>query len=164
MMNEIITLCGVEGAVLIFPQAEKPYSFANPSMEKVADRLKNHSRHELSAEDKINNTGQVVEACKNQMIENLFQKYMDLSEELGMEKEKVKLLKESRNEKGIKKMWWNFKVANLTVEQMEQRHQAFVELRNNLCDMTFSLSGKDGDHSSSGFGSGHCGSDEAEQT
>lgn len=160
-MNEIVALCDVEAVFLVFSQAGKPYSFANPSMEEVVGRLMNPSNPESSAKDDNSNTRPLVEAYKKKQIESLMKKYMELLEELDMENEKAKLCKESRNEKEIDKMWWNFTSEDLSVEKLEQRHQPFFELRDRLCDMRLSRLGKDGDGSFSGSEGRHCGGGEA---
>ncbi|ESQ49676.1 hypothetical protein EUTSA_v10022229mg [Eutrema salsugineum] len=157
-MNEIITLCDVEAAFMVFSQAGKPYTFAHPSMEKVVGLL----RHEPSSKD-VTNTGALVEAYKRQRIEELMKKYVDLVEELEMEKENVKNLKGSRFEKKLDKMWWNIPSEGLSMEELKQRHQAFVELHDSLCAINIQRLGKDCDGSSSGHVErGHCGEGEAE--
>lgn len=145
-INELVAMCDVEVAFLIFSQAKKSYTFAHPSMQEVADRLKNPSRQEPLAKD---DTGPLVEAYKKRRFHDLIKKMEALEEELPMDLEKLKLLKESRNEKKLDKMWWNFPSKGLSVEELKQRHQAIVELRDNLCDnMALLRLGKDGGSSS----------------
>lgn len=159
-MNEIIAMCNVEVAILVFSQAGKPYTFAHPSMEEVSARLKNPSGLEPVAKDDL---GPLVEAYKKRRIHDLIKKMEALDEELAMVVEKMKVMKESRKEKMLDEMWWNFPSEGLSVKELQQRYQAFVELNDNLCDMVLSRSGKDdGDDSSSGHeGCGYSGGDEA---
>jgi len=128
-MNELVAMCDVEVAFLIFSQPKKPYTFAHPSMKEVADWLNNPSRQEPLEKD---NTGPLVEAYKKQRFHDFIKKMEALEEELAMDLEKLKLLKESRNEKKLDKMWWNFPSEGLSVKELQERHQAMLELRDNL--------------------------------
>ena len=56
------------------------------------------------------------------------EKNYDLAKELEMEKEKEKKLKEFVIENKLDKMWWNIPVEALSIEELKQRHQAFVHL------------------------------------
>ncbi|CAD5322020.1 putative transcription factor MADS-type1 family [Arabidopsis thaliana] len=146
-MNELVAMCDVEVAFLIFSQPKKPYTFAHPSMKEVADRLKNPSRQEPLERD---DTRPLVEAYKKRRLHDLVKKMEALEEELAMDLEKLKLLKESRNEKKLDKMWWNFPSEGLSAKELQQRYQAMLELRDNLCDnMAHLRLGKDCGGSSS---------------
>lgn len=146
-MNELITLCDVEAAFLVFSERGTPYTFANLSIEELAGRINNPSRQEPPHKDNIE---QIIEAYKKQMIEDLVKKIEPLEEELAMVNEKLKLLKKSRNEKDFDKVWWNTPLEDLSMEECKQRHQAFVELHDTLFDMALSRLSKNGGASSSG--------------
>ncbi|KAF8053266.1 hypothetical protein N665_1437s0002 [Sinapis alba] len=124
-MNEIVTLCDVEASFLVFSQTGKPHTFAHPSMEDVVGRVNSSLRHEPSGKDD-SNTESIVEAYKRQNIEELMKKYDDLAEELEIDYEKEKMLKESKSE------WWNIPDEGLSVEELKRRHQMFIELHNIL--------------------------------
>ncbi|KAL1211572.1 Agamous-like MADS-box protein AGL62 [Cardamine amara subsp. amara] len=150
-MSEIITMCNVEAAFLVFSETRKPYTFAHPSMKELAERLNNYSRQEMPEKD---HTVELIEAHKKQNIENFVKNFEALEEELATVNEKLKLLKKSRNEKKLNKMWWNSPLKNLSVEECQKRHQAFLELHDKLCDMAFSRLGKNGSGTSSGHARG----------
>lgn len=152
---EIITMCGAEVAFLVFSEGGKPYTFANPSIEELAGRLKNPSRQEPSHKDNIE---QIMEAQEKQKIRDIIKNFEEQKEELEMENEKLEMLKKSRNENDFGKMWWNTPLEDLSVEECKQRHQAFVELHDKLFDMALSrLSKNDGASSSGHAGRGHSG-------
>ncbi|CAN7131805.1 unnamed protein product [Brassica rapa subsp. narinosa] len=56
------------------------------------------------------------------------EKNYDLAKELDMEKEKEKKLKEFVIENKLDKLWWNIPVEGLSIEELKQRHQAFVRI------------------------------------
>ena len=85
------------------------------------------------------------------------EKNYDLAKELDMEKEKEKKLKEFVIENKLDKMWWNIPVEGLSIEELKQRHQAFVHLSSCLFGKDSHWLGKDGGGSSSDpAGRGHC--------
>ncbi|CAN7131800.1 unnamed protein product [Brassica rapa subsp. narinosa] len=54
------------------------------------------------------------------------EKNYDLVQEVEMEKEKEKKLKEFVIENKLDKKWWNILVEGLSIEELKQRHQAFT--------------------------------------
>ncbi|KAG5389173.1 hypothetical protein IGI04_030714 [Brassica rapa subsp. trilocularis] len=77
------------------------------------------------------------------------EKNYDLAKELEMEKEKENKLKEFVIENKLDKKWWNIPVEGLSIVELKQRHQAFVNLSSNLFGKDSHWLGKDGGGSSS---------------
>ncbi|EOA33065.1 hypothetical protein CARUB_v10016398mg [Capsella rubella] len=159
-MNEFVAMCNVEVAILVFSQAGKAYTFAYPSMDEVAARLKNPWGQELVVKD---DTVPLVEAYKKRRIQDHMIKMEALDEELAQDLEKLKLLKKSRKEKKVGKMWWNIPQEGLSMKEAQRRHRALVELHDNLREMFISLSGNGGASSSSAgsWGCDHSSGDES---
>ncbi|KAL0650018.1 hypothetical protein Bca4012_092709 [Brassica carinata] len=85
------------------------------------------------------------------------EKNYDLAKELEMENEKENKLKEFVIENKLDKKWWNISVEGLSIEELKQRHQAFVHLSSSLCGKDSHWLGKDGGGSSSDPARrGHC--------
>ncbi|XP_010489666.1 PREDICTED: agamous-like MADS-box protein AGL62 [Camelina sativa] len=144
-LNELVSMCDVEVAILVFSQAGKPYTFAFPSMTEVAARL-NPSGQELFAKG---HTGPLVEAYKKQRIHDGLVKMEALEKELALDLDELKEVKKSSKEKKLDKKWWNIPEEGLSMKEMQRRHQALFDLHDNLCEMFFPLMGKDGGSSSS---------------
>ncbi|CAN8269860.1 unnamed protein product [Cochlearia groenlandica] len=149
-MNEIMSMCDVKGAFFVFSHAGKPYSLAKPSMEKMVKMFEIRSSEDEPISEK-NDTEPIVEAYKKQMIEDLMIRYLESDDQLDMEKEKLNMLKKTKYEKELKKMWWNIPSKGvLSGEESDQKHKTFCELYDDLCDLAFQKH----DHGSSSSGRG----------
>ncbi|KAF8053265.1 hypothetical protein N665_1437s0001 [Sinapis alba] len=143
-MNEMVTLCDAEASFLVFSQAGKPHTFTHPSMEDAVARVNSTLGHEPSSGENDTNTEPLVEAYMRQKDEELKKRNVDFTKELEMEEEKEKKLKESKSIKMLDEMWWNDE--GLSVEEVKQRHQSFMELNVSLCGVPSSqYFEKDGD-------------------
>ncbi|KAJ9153205.1 hypothetical protein P3X46_026670 [Hevea brasiliensis] len=125
--SELITLTGAELAFVVFSPAGKPFSFAHPSVDAVADKFLG-KEPEANAES---TTHPLVEAHRQIRIEELNQQHNELIRQLDAVKEKGKQLKQRL--RGIeRKGWWDTPIEELNVQEMIQMEAACEDIQMNL--------------------------------
>ncbi|KAF3449904.1 hypothetical protein FNV43_RR05983 [Rhamnella rubrinervis] len=111
--SEISTLCGAQVGVVIFSSSGKPLSYANPSIDSLANRFLN----QLEEDDE---THPLVEIHRQMRLEKLNKEYNQLKTDLEAVKEKGKELKRLAKERGEEKGWWEAPIDELGVEEVEE--------------------------------------------
>ncbi|OAY51354.1 hypothetical protein MANES_05G208100v8 [Manihot esculenta] len=125
--SELITLTGVKLAFTVFSPAGKPFSFAHPSVDAIANRF-------LSKQPQANtqsSTHPLVEAHCQVKIEELNRQNHELLCQLDSLKKKGKQLKQRMTGKEIKG-WWDTPIEEMNVEQMLEVEAACKEIQTKL--------------------------------
>ncbi|KAJ7968899.1 putative Mads box protein [Quillaja saponaria] len=125
--NELVTLCGAEVAFVAFSPSGKPFSFAHPSLESVA----NHFLNQIFPEG--DNTHPLFETHDQSKIDELTKEYNELVDKLQAEKEKEKELKQLAKERD-RKGWWETPLEDLSYPELKQLEASFIGLYNNLAN------------------------------
>ncbi|XP_034217574.1 agamous-like MADS-box protein AGL29 [Prunus dulcis] len=145
--SELATLCGAEVGVVVFSPSGKPFSYANSSIDSIANRFLNghhhhHQHHDydhdqnhdniddnimnLDAIDRSRHT--IVEAYRQVRIDEMNKKHNELVSELEVERERGKALQQRMKAKG----WWEAPIEELDLKGLKQLHASFQHLRNDL--------------------------------
>ena len=91
--SELSTLCGAEVGVLVFSPAGKAFSFGQPSIEKITNKV-------LYENPPPNdNTLNLVEAHRRFRLNELQKKYSELLSKMEVAKEQEKILREKKSTK-----------------------------------------------------------------
>ncbi|XP_030476891.2 agamous-like MADS-box protein AGL62 [Syzygium oleosum] len=131
--SELVTLCGSEVGVVTFSPAGKPYSFAHPSIDSVANRFLNQNPRQNPPQNDGVET--LVESYRRLRIGELNQQYDELVDQVEADKKRGKELKqntEARSSEG----WWEAPIEELNLEELKQMKERMEELRQNLCSST----------------------------
>ncbi|XP_010540558.1 PREDICTED: agamous-like MADS-box protein AGL61 [Tarenaya hassleriana] len=128
--NELVVMCDVDVAFLVFSKSGTPFTFGHPSMEAVTERFKNPNLPRSS----MDNATLVTRAYRTQRISELAKDYEKLGDELEVEREKGAKAEEEEVEE-TRNGWWNAPIDDLSDENRHRMHDAFVELHDNLCDL-----------------------------
>ncbi|XP_030476887.2 agamous-like MADS-box protein AGL62 [Syzygium oleosum] len=123
--SELVTLCGSEVGVVIFSPAGKPYSFAHPSIDSVANRFLNQNPPQNDGVETL------VESYRRIKIGELNQQYDELVDQVEADKKRAKELKqktEARSGEGS----WEAPIEELNLEELKQMKARMEELRQNL--------------------------------
>ncbi|XP_020419737.1 agamous-like MADS-box protein AGL62 [Prunus persica] len=145
--SELATLCGAEVGVVVFSPSGKPFSYANSSIDSIANRFLNGHRHHhqhhdydhdqnhdniddnimnLDAIDRSRHT--IVEAYRQVRIDEMNKKHNELVSELEVERERGKALQQRMKAKG----WWEAPIEELDLKGLKQLHASFQHLCNDL--------------------------------
>ncbi|XP_015876782.3 agamous-like MADS-box protein AGL62 [Ziziphus jujuba] len=126
--SELVTLCGAEVGVVIFSPSGKPFSFAHPSIESIANRFLNQNPPQTD------NTHPLVEAHRRVRIDELNQQHNDLHNQLEAEKERGKELQMLARARGNQQGWWETPLEELGFEELQNMHASLEELHRNICN------------------------------
>lgn len=111
--SEISTLCGAQVGVVIFSSSGKPLSYANPSIESIANRF-------LNQPEEDDETHPFMEIHRRMRLEKANKEYNQLKTDLEAVKEKGKELKRLANEREEEKGWWEAPIDELGMEELEE--------------------------------------------
>lgn len=122
--SELATLCGADVGVVVFSPSGRPFSFASPSMEHIANRFL--SRNPLQDADE---THHLMEAHRRRRVEELNRQYNQLQAQLEAEKAKGKELRmlakaTDKDHRG----WWEAPVQELDIDCLKQMNESLAEL------------------------------------
>ncbi|KAJ9672895.1 hypothetical protein PVL29_026234 [Vitis rotundifolia] len=110
--SELSTLCGAEVGVLVFSQAGKAFSFGQPSIETITNKV-------LYENPPPNdNTLNLVEAHRRFRLNELHQKYSELLSKMEVAKEREKILRKKVSNRS--KGWWEEPIGELSMHELEQ--------------------------------------------
>lgn len=130
--SELSTLCGAQVGVVVFSPSGKPFSFASPSMDYIANRFLN--RNPLD-ENENESHHHLVEAQRRLMVEELNennnQLYNNLEAEKAKGKELRRLTKAIKGE-GDEKHWWETPVEELAMEELEELNETLENFHLNV--------------------------------
>ncbi|XP_038881522.1 agamous-like MADS-box protein AGL61 [Benincasa hispida] len=154
--SELATLCGAEVGVVVFSPAGKPFSFAHPCIESVANKFlnndnknnkgNNNDKDDNNNDDNNNNdndnpdnnninaTHPLVEAHRRVRINELNQQHNQILSQLDGEKERGKTLENLKKVRGNGRGWWETPTEELGIEELEEVDASFGELYQNVCD------------------------------
>ncbi|XP_021802165.1 agamous-like MADS-box protein AGL29 [Prunus avium] len=101
--SELATLCGAEVGAVVFSPSGKPFSYANSSIDSIANRFLNGHRHHHQHHDNINDDimnidaldrsrHTIVEAYRQVRIDEMNKKHNELVSKLEVERERGKAL------------------------------------------------------------------------
>ena len=123
--NEITTLCGANIGMVMFSPTGRPFSYASPSMESIANRFFNQN---LGS----NGSNSIMESCRQNRIDELIKECGELETQVGeaklKEKELRKMIKGRKNDK----KWWETPPHELTLQELKQMDARMEELRKTL--------------------------------
>ena len=110
--SELSTLCGAEVGVLVFSPAGKAFSFGQPSIEKITNKVfyENPPPND--------NTLNLVEAHRRFRLNELHQKYSELLSKMEVAKEQEKILRKKVPNRS--KGWWEEPISELSMHELEQ--------------------------------------------
>ncbi|KAL5560381.1 hypothetical protein UlMin_036592 [Ulmus minor] len=134
--NDLSATCGADFGILMFSGSGKPFSFAKPSMESIADRfLKENPLVEDLPLEGIENFGtgfdpHFFEAHQLERVEVLKKRYNEVVSQLEAEKEKEKLLKKilMEEESSLPKGWWETPIENLDLQEVQEMSESIEKL------------------------------------
>lgn len=126
--SELVTLCGAEVGVVIFSPAGKPFSFAHPSVESIANRFLNQNP------PPTDNTHPLVEAHRRVRINELNQQHNDLLSQLEAEKQRGKELQMLAKANGNQQGWWEAPLEELGIEELQSMHASLEDFHRSICD------------------------------
>ncbi|MBA0786077.1 hypothetical protein Gotri_026450, partial [Gossypium trilobum] len=122
--------CGGEILFIIFSPAGKPYSFGHPSVEFVAKRFSNASKHLEETTDAP------VETYRKERMNLLVQDFNDVQEQLDVIKEKQKEIALAKRSLGKEiHHWWKAPIDQLNLRELYEQGERFAEF-NNLIPIT----------------------------
>ncbi|CAK7341017.1 unnamed protein product [Dovyalis caffra] len=124
--SELITLTGAEIAFVVFSPTGKPFSFAHPSVESIANRF-------LGKDPPYDNIHPLVEAYRQTRIEELNKKNIEMADQLDIDKEKGQKLK-NQLEENESESWWDAKVQELNLQGLIELEAKFKVLHMTLCN------------------------------
>ncbi|KAF3449903.1 hypothetical protein FNV43_RR05982 [Rhamnella rubrinervis] len=130
--SELSTLCGAEVGVVVFSPSGKPFSFASPSMDYIANRFLNQNPLDDNEDESHHH---LVEAHRRLMVEELNENYNQLLNNLEAERAKGKELR--RMIKAIKgedeaKGWWETPVEELAMDELEELNETLANFHLNV--------------------------------
>ncbi|CAK9321183.1 unnamed protein product [Citrullus colocynthis] len=137
--SELATLCGAEVGVVVFSPAGKPFSFAHPCIESVANKFLNDDKNKNNNNSKENNNNNtnaahpLVEAHRRVRINELNQQHNQLLSQLDAEKEKGKALEKLKKVRGNGRGWWETPAEELGIEELQEVDASLGELYQNVC-------------------------------
>ncbi|XP_030446038.2 agamous-like MADS-box protein AGL29 [Syzygium oleosum] len=123
--SELVTLCGLEVGVAIFSPTGRPYSFAHPSIDSIANRFLNQNDPQIDGADTL------VESYRRLRMNELNQQHDELVNQVKADKALGKRLKR-RTEERDSEGWWEAPIEQLNLEELEQMKARMLELRGNL--------------------------------
>ncbi|GMI82248.1 AGAMOUS-like 57 [Hibiscus trionum] len=127
-INEINTLCGTEILFICFSPKGKPFSFAHPSVEYVANRLFNNNVPPAQYD-----THPLVEAQRKEQLNLINRHYNEVATQLDAAKEKEKALAELASEgESETNFWWNARIEQLNPQELQVLESRYQELLNGL--------------------------------
>ncbi|KAM7250271.1 hypothetical protein ACFE04_022154 [Oxalis oulophora] len=139
--NEIATLCGAEVGILVFSPTGKPFSYGNPSFEKIKNK---YFKMNPPCDD---NNNPYVEAYRRHKIEEMSRQLNDLEVKLDEEKKKEKYLIKLR-ESNQGQNWWDVPIENIEMAEVENMevliknfHQKLVVRGDELASVASSSGG-----------------------
>ncbi|KAJ8761957.1 hypothetical protein K2173_006559 [Erythroxylum novogranatense] len=122
--SELITLTGAEVAFVVLSPAGKPFSFAHPSIEAVANRFLGHAPNPINDDS----TASIIEAHRQMRIDELNNQYNHSIHQQEMDRKKEFELKQKVI--GIEtKGWWSANVQELNELELIRLEVAFKELQ-----------------------------------
>ncbi|KAF8015108.1 hypothetical protein BT93_H0797 [Corymbia citriodora subsp. variegata] len=123
--SELVTLCGVEVGVTIFSPSGKPYSFAHPSIDSIANRFLDPNHQHNDGADSL------VESYRRLRINELNQQHDEFVDKVKNGKARGKTLKQMTEERDGEG-WWEAPIEELNLEGLKQMKARMLELRQNL--------------------------------
>ncbi|KAA0052555.1 agamous-like MADS-box protein AGL62 [Cucumis melo var. makuwa] len=151
--SELATLCGAEVGVVVFSPAGKPFSFAHPCIETIANKFLNDKNKNKGNKDDNNNNDDsssssnnnsnnnisinnnaahpLVEAHRRVRINELNQQHNQLLSQLDAEKEKGKALEKLKKVRGNGRGWWETPTEELGIDELQEVDASFGEIYSN---------------------------------
>ncbi|GMN43305.1 hypothetical protein TIFTF001_012516 [Ficus carica] len=138
--TELATLCGADVGFVIFSSKDKPFSFAEPSMESIENRLimdieNPPPKLNLST---ISDDHPLLRAHRHLNQEELNKYHTELASSLEAEKKNRKaidnLVENSTMKNMCEKGWWETPVGNLSYEELLQTNESLEDLHKKLCN------------------------------
>ncbi|XP_030446747.2 agamous-like MADS-box protein AGL61 [Syzygium oleosum] len=124
--SELVTLCGAEVGFVAVSPAGKPFSFAHPSIDTVADRFLNRNP------PPNNRSRALVESYHQvQSTNELNQQHDELYNQIKAEKAQGKVLKQLTEGKDDFE-WWAAPMEELNQEELYQMKGRMEDLRRSL--------------------------------
>ncbi|KAA8519528.1 hypothetical protein F0562_013784 [Nyssa sinensis] len=120
--SELCTLCGTDVGLIIFSPSGKPFSFAHPSIDFIANRFLHQNPHP------IGNTSRIFEAHLRARIDELNTKLNKQTEESEAEKERQGMLDSMAEAAASEnKGWWEAPIDEFGKDEVEKLTAWFQE-------------------------------------
>lgn len=118
--SDISTLCGVDVVIMMYSPAGNPYSFGSPTVDQVMDRFLLGNLLQIDADTSSN---------QNHIVQQLSQEYMDLSNHLGVAKDRGVNLKERIANAQIQEFDCARDINELSLEQFDLLKNGYERLK-----------------------------------
>ncbi|KAF8015109.1 hypothetical protein BT93_H0798 [Corymbia citriodora subsp. variegata] len=122
--SELAILCDAKVGVVIFSPKGRPYSFAHPSIESIANQFLNQNPSQ-------NGGANTLIEFHRLRVNELNQQHKKLVDQVEADRARGELLKimtEGHSGKG----WWEAPTKELNLEELKQMKAQMVELKQNL--------------------------------
>ncbi|XP_059637517.1 agamous-like MADS-box protein AGL29 [Cornus florida] len=121
--SELCSLCDADIGVVIFSPTGKPFSFAHPSMESIANRFLNRNPQPNE------NASQLFEAHRRARVNELNEKLIDQTARADAEKERETVLEHSARARGNRD-WFDASIMDgLNKEEVDRLSARFLEVK-----------------------------------
>ncbi|XP_048132171.1 agamous-like MADS-box protein AGL29 [Rhodamnia argentea] len=123
--SELATLCGVEVGVVLLSPTEKPFSFAHPSIDAIANRF-------LKQNPPPNDRPRaLVNSYHHVRINELNQQHDELINQIKIEEARGKVLKRLTEGKGDE-AWWEAPIEESNLDDLNQMMVRMKDLQQSL--------------------------------
>ncbi|XP_030518671.1 agamous-like MADS-box protein AGL62 [Rhodamnia argentea] len=123
--NELVTLCGAQVGVAVFSPAGKPFSFAHPSIDAVANWFLNRNPPPNDRSHAL------VESYRRVRLNELNQRQEELINQIQAEQARNEVLKRLTEGKRDA-AWWEAPIEELNREELYQMKARMEDLRRTL--------------------------------
>ncbi|KAF7849635.1 hypothetical protein BT93_L0442 [Corymbia citriodora subsp. variegata] len=123
--SELVTFCRAEVGVVVLSPSGKPFSFAQPSIDTIANRFLNQNPPPNDSSYAL------VESYRQVRINELNQKYDELINQIKAEEARGKVLKQLTEGKS-NEAWWEAPIEELNLEELKQMNLRMEDLRQSL--------------------------------
>ncbi|XP_042513940.1 agamous-like MADS-box protein AGL62 [Macadamia integrifolia] len=122
--SELSILCGSEIAIIVSsPSGNNVYSFGSPSVTSVVERFLNH-RNTVPPPIAVGDVG----------IDELNREYVEVMEQLEVEKKRSKSLEEEARQTQDERPWWEAPIHDMGLVELRCLSRSMEEFRNNVAE------------------------------
>ncbi|WCJ38833.1 Agamous-like MADS-box protein AGL62 [Euphorbia peplus] len=122
--SELVALTGTQIAFMVYSPSGKPFVFAHPSLEPLANHFLDRPG------EPVDKTHPMVEVHRVIRMEKMTKQYNDLLQQVEVEEDKESDLKQKM--KGVEKGWWDTPIKEQSLQQLGETEAKLKHIHKEL--------------------------------